>query len=84
MSRNLASIIVRQYPPRRDALWNPGAFKRARTSRYARFSGPALAHSREAITAPLSLAQKAWANEDVRHFGMTFSGAFIALMIFFG
>ena len=91
MSRDLARIIVRQYPPRRDALWNPDLFKHRFEMRSKNAGGaagvasvttgvdpaPALAAG-EALSLPLRL----WANEDVRDFTMTFTVAFVGLMVF--
>ncbi len=91
MSRDLARIIVRQYPPRRDALWNPDLFKHRFEMRSENGGGapgaasvtagvdqaPSLAAG-EALSLPLRL----WANEDVRDFTMTFTVAFVGLMVF--
>lgn len=80
MSRDLARIIVRQYPPRRDGLWNPDLFKRTIAQRQD--SGTAALTMRCEIATP-TLPQRLWSNEDVRHFTMTFLFAFVGLMIFF-
>lgn len=88
MSRDLARIIVRQYPPRRDALWNPGLFKQQVVRRSdapretpvaALLAASLAADAEQALTLP----QRLWANEDVRHFTMTFTFAFVGLTIFF-
>ena len=80
MSRDLARIIVRQYPPRRDALWNPDLFKPVVIERPG--NGAASRSTLPDATA-MSLPQRLWSNEDVRHFTMTFTFAFVGLMIFF-
>ena len=91
MSRDLARIIVRQYPPRRDALWNPDLFKHRFEMRAKNAGGAPGAASvttgvdqaqplaaGEALSLPLRL----WANEAVRDFTMTFTVAFVGLMVF--
>lgn len=91
MSRDLARIIVRQYPPRRDALWNPDLFKHRFEMRAKKAGGAPGAASLIAGVDPapsltaeeaLSLPLRLWANEDVRDFTMTFTVAFVGLMVF--
>ncbi len=82
-------MICRQYPPRRDVLWNPGLYAQP-SIRPLRYQTSDIASLRPATgvgraPSPLSsLLRRLWHSEDARQFAQTFSIGFAGIMIFFG